>query len=343
MPITMNLSATSLVRNFATPCIGLLLGLLLLAAGSAATQAATVNGLYDGSVRVTDRSEATRKAAFATALGVVLTRVSGRGDAVARVGAAADNAERFVQRYSYLANGLLEVGFDAANVNNLLEKAGLPLWDRDRPATLVVYPQALQGLREAVMATEQTARLRGVPIIWASRETSEQFPASAQAQLQELARRYEAVAVLVARIGPGAPSAASLQWQMFFNGGLQEQAGSAEYGPNLAAEVLGRYYAAAGKDAVRLFMDIAPIASLDAYASTMSYMNGLLMVRSIAVESLQGEVLRLRVELRGNQDSLRRALAIDRKLVEAALAAPDAGATAAQSAIVPALSYRYNN
>ncbi len=306
----------------------------LLMIGSIA-QAITVSGLYDGTVRVTDRSEGARATAFIAALNVVLTKVSGRGDAPARVGSAVNNAGRYVQRYSYLANGQLEVGFDSAAINRLLEQAGLPVWERERPATLVLYPATLHGMREAHMATEQTAKLRGVPVVWASAERSEQFPATNLPRLQELARSYDAAAVLLARdSGPSGPT--GLRWQMVFNGAIQDLVGSAEDGPNLAAEVLGRYYAAAGKESVRLFMEVSGMENLDAYGKALKYLNSLVMVRNVAVESLQRDVLRVRLDVRGSQESLRRALAIDRKLVD-----QTTPATGAESGSPVVLSYRY--
>lgn len=315
-------------------------GVLLLVLGGSWAHATAVSGLYEGTARVKDRSEATRTAAFSVALGVVLTKVSGRSDAPARVGAAVNGAQRYVQRYSYVAGGLLEVGFDSTAINQLLDQAGLPLWDRDRPNTLVVYPEALQGMREAYTAAEHTARVRGVPILWATGVTSEQFPPNGLPKLQELANRYDAVAVLVARVDPSAPTAAALNWQMVFNGSTQEMAGSAEEGPNLAAEVLSRYYAASGKDSVSLLMEISGVDNLDAYARTMSYLNGLLMVRNVSVTSLQRDVLSVRLELRGNQESLRRALAIDQRLIEAGAPAIDTSVAPSGNA-ANALTYRY--
>jgi len=314
--------------------------LLCAMAAGGVVHAATVAGLYEGTARVKDRSEPTRIAAYGTALGVVLTKVSGSSDAPARLGTALDGAQRYVQRYSYVAGGQLQVGFDSAAVNQLLVEAGLPLWDRDRPTTLVVYPQALQGMREAYTATEHTAQLRGVPILWASGVTSEQFPANGLQKLQELAQQYGSVAVLVARTDPTAPTAASLRWQLVFNGATQEMTGSAEDGANLAAEVLSRYYASSSKESVSLLMEVAGIDDLNAYARAISYLSGLLIVRGVSVVSLQGDLLNLRLELRGNQESLRRALVVDQRVIE--VTAPVLDATAVPTASVTAmLKYRY--
>ena len=306
--------------------------LALLGVTAMPVHAVTVNGLYDGVVRVKNRSDAARIEAFNDALARVLTKVSGRTDAAAKVNVG--NVERLVQRFSYQADGQLEVGFDGAAINTLLESVGMPLWDRDRPVTLVVYPNSMLGLREAYMATELTARLRGVPMIWANTQSSDQYPAGNMTQIQELAQRYDAAAVLLARPVAGPTN---LRWQMVFNGTSQERAGTAEEGPDLAADVLSRYYAASGKDTIRLSLAVAGVENLDAYAKTLAYVNGLLMVRGVAVDSLQRDVLRLRVDVRGSQDSLKRALAVDRKLVEVVM--PDAP-------VLPdaaALNYRYNN
>lgn len=311
---------------------------VVLIAGMA--HAATVSGLYEGVARVKDRSEATRIAAYGVALSSVLTKVSGRSDAATRLGSAVAGAQRYVQRFSYVSGGLLEVGFDSAAVNQLLEQAGLPLWDRDRPTTVVVYPVALQGMREAYTATEQTARLRGVPIVWANGVTSEQYAGVGPQKVQELAQQYNAVAVLLARSDAAATTPASMHWQLVFNGTSQETTGSAEEGPNLAAEVLSRYYAASSKEAVGLQMEVAGIDNLDAYARTTSYLSGMLMVRSVAVLSLQGLVLTVRLELRGNRESLRRALAVDQRLVETTAAAVDTTVAPTADAGAP-LQYRY--
>lgn len=324
--------------------LGCALSVTVLLLGGATSQAITVNGLYDGTVRIKDRADATRTAAFTAAMALVLTKVSGRTDAPAKVGAALSNAARYVQRYSYLSTGQLEVGFDSAAINGLLDQAGLPLWERERPTTLVVYPQALQDVREAKMATEQTAKIRGVPIVWTNSETSDQLPAANLQQLQDLARQHSAAAVLLARAGVGELSAANLRWQMVFNGASQEMTGSAEDGPNLAAEVLGRYYASANKESLHITMNVSGMDNLDAYAGTLSYLNNLLMVRDVAVESLQRDVLRLRLEIRGSQESLRRALAMDQKLIEAPAVATDSSspatsASTASSTLV--MNYRW--
>lgn len=310
------------------PMTLLWVGLVLLPGWASAV---TVNGLYSATVRVADRSETARSAAIATALNVVLTKVSGRRDAASRLGTSLANPEKLMQKFSYLQGGQLEVGFDGEAINALLERGNLPLWDRERPNTLVVYPAALQGLREARAATELAARNRGLPLLWASAETSEQYAVGALPQIQALAQRYGAEAVLLARMA--GDTAANLRWQVVFRGASQDAGGGPEAGPALAAEQISRYYAVSGKDAVNLVMEVSGVESVEAYASTLSYLGNLLLVRGVSLEALQGNVMRLQLALRGTPESLQRVLAVDRRLSAVEPATAEAGAV---------LNYRYN-
>jgi len=308
------------------------IAMLFAACGAALqAQAATVAGLYDASVRLTDRSDASRQSAFGAALSIVVTRVSGRRDAPAKLAAALNNAQKYVQRYGY-NNGQLEVGFDSNSVNVLLEQAALPLWGRERPSTLVVLSSALQGLREARAAVEQTAKLRGVPIIWAVSETSEQFNNASPQQLKALAERYMTAGVLLARVGDPV-TASNLQWQFAFNGAIEDMQGAAEEGPHLAADVLGRYYSIVAKESSNVVMEVSGIEDLNAYAMTLNYLGGLSVVRAVDVESLQRDVVRFRLDLRGNAEALRRAIELDQRLLAQTSATADAAAI---------LAYRYN-
>jgi len=292
--------------------VALLAMLVLAGFFSSVSDAANVAGMYDAAVRVTDSTEATRQAAFATALGIVAARVSGQRDAANKLGNALNAAPKYVQRYGYNA-GFIEVGFDSAGVNSLLEQAGLPLWGRARPVTLVVLPSSLQGVREARAAVEQTAKLRGVPLVWARAENSERVNMTSIPQVQALADRYGATAVLVARM-TDPTSVTSVKWQLLFEGAIQEIQGSIDEGPHLAADVLGRYYAVADKESAITILEVAGIDGLDAYATTLNYLSGLSTVRNVKVANLQHDSVRFQLELRGGIENLRRGLELDQKL-----------------------------
>jgi len=293
-------------------CESLIAALLYLCLSVTPATAAPVNGMYDAAVRITENTEASKQAGFATALGMVAARVSGQRDAATKLGAVLNSASKYVQRYGY-NSGFLEVGFDSAGVNALLEQSGLPLWGRDRPSTLVIMPSSLQGVREARAAVEQTARLRGVPLIWARGEVSERVVAANLQQIQTLADHYRASAVLIARmIDP--TSATTLRWQFVFDNITQEIDGATDEGPHLAADVLGKYYAVADKETVIVALEVSGIDGFDAYGATLSYLTGLSMVRTVKVDSVMRDVVRFHLELRGAVENLRRGLELDQKL-----------------------------
>ncbi|MGE0190209.1 MAG: DUF2066 domain-containing protein [Steroidobacteraceae bacterium] len=321
------LSRSVAMRNQLTKFVLLLVVLL---PGWAA--AVTIDDLYMATVRVADRSEIARNEAIVDALAMVLTKISGRREASTRL-AMSTNASRYVQRVGYVAGGQLEVGFDSTSINALLDQSSLPLWDRERPTTLVVYPATLQGMREARDATELVAKNRGLPLVWALAETSEQFASNSLSQIQALAQRYQADAVLLARMSADDSDLSNLRWQLVFRGASQESSGGLEDGPDFAAEQISRYYAVSGKDSTTLLMEVSGVDSIKAYASTMNYLNGLLIVRGVSMQSLHGQVMRLRLELRASEESLRRVLAVDQRLSAQASALANASGM---------LSYRYN-
>lgn len=294
------------VHSVALVCVwavGLLCGAL--------APAATVNGLYDAQVPVADRSERAREQAFGVALAAVAVRVSGRSDAGARLGATG-GAKRYVQRYGYVPGGLLDVGFDSAGVDQLLEQAGLPTWGRERPSVAVLLPVGLAASAEARGQVEQAARARGVPLVIPAGETSGVTDAS---QLAALAAKYRTDAVLIGHLSGNAAGPAQLDWTFALGPTVSETQGSLHEGVNFAADACARLYATAANVAAQVLLDVAGIVDLDAYAKTLNYLSALSVVRGVQVESVARDVVRFKLNLRGDQDALRRTIALERLLV----------------------------
>src|SRR5215510_5221278 len=87
--------------------------------------ATPVQGLYDVSVPVENRSDKVRDTAFSDAMVAVAVRVSGQRDAGQKLTAALPQARKYVQRYGYPVAGTLEVGFDPNSIDQALSAAGL--------------------------------------------------------------------------------------------------------------------------------------------------------------------------------------------------------------------------
>ena len=103
---------------------------------------------------------------------------------------------------------------------------------------------------------------------------------------------------------------------------------------NFAADQISRYYAVAGRQTSRQILEVAGVDTVEAYAGALNYLNSMLVVRAVSMQSLQGDVVRLQVDLRGNQETLRRVLSVEQVLIAQPSSTAEASAT---------LSYRYNH
>ena len=292
-----------------------------------AVQAVTVNDLYE----VTLPIQGNREAAFVEAMRLVAVRVSGRRDAPSRLGASANDARKYVQRFSFTVDNQLQVAFDTNSVDRLLGESGLPIWGRERPATLVLLhvpigagaPMWLDAVYPAVERDLllQAAKQRGVPLVWPVLDVQERSRLEADAAtptgLMNMAARYNANAVLVGQGRRDAMGNLTVHWTLTSDEGAAESAGALEDGAHLVADTFGRIYGASAGSLGTVNVEVSGIRSLDDYASTVNYLEGMTLVRNVAVEQVAGETMRFQLAVRGDATTLRRALALDNRLVPA--------------------------
>lgn len=301
--------------------------------------AVTVPDLYE----VTVPAGADRDAAFVEALKAVVVRVSGRRDAAAQLGPIS-NPRQYVQRFGSTADKMLQVGFDSVSIDRLLTDAGLPIWGRERPATLVLlYVTASNGSSywidgNAVSAerdeVNRAARQRGLPIVWADASAyAAVTDPSMSAELLQTAARYNANATLLGQARSDGAGGLTVRWTLASADENASTSGSLEDGVHLAADAFARVYSASGSSLDSLALDVSGIDSLAAYASTLNYLEGMTLVRSVAVEQVSGDTMKFRLAVRGDATTLRRALALDGRLQ------PLTGVDAAQPA--DRLQFRY--
>ncbi len=296
-------------------CLRSALALLPALLVVATAQAVTVADLYETSQPV----EGSRDAAFVEALKTVLVRVSGQRDAAVRVGEVSD-PRKYVQRFGFTADNVLQVGFDSASIDQLLSKAGLPIWGRERPATVVMFGVEDGGAwrwltadtpaqeREAIA---KIARQRGLPLKWPVMDAQERAEASSDSPgLLQAAARYEANAVLLGRARGGV-----VQWTLLSDEGAAQASGGLEDGVHLAADTFARVFAASGSSLGSVIVEVAGISDLNSYAATLNYLEGMTLVRGVALEQVTGEKMRFRLAVRGDAATLRRAIALDHRLV----------------------------
>lgn len=275
--------------------------------------AVTLGDLYEADQPVLNNA---RDAAFVDALKTVVVRVSGQREAPARLGAALNDPRKYVQRFGFTVDNVLQVGFDSVSVDRLLQDAGLPIWGRERPETLVLlnvidpsgYSYWISGDQPNAVkdSLEKVARERGLPLKWPAVPPQGFDETSA---LQE-AERYGANAVLLGR-----SQGAGVRWTLVSSEGSAQASGSMEDGIHLAADTFARMFAASGSALGNVVVEVSGIGDLDAYASTLNYLEGMTLVRAVALEQVSGDTMRFKLAVRGDAATLRRAIALDSRLV----------------------------
>lgn len=301
------------IAGYAAP-YGLLAAVALLGLPWHAGQADVA--LYEAVVPLAGPTAADRDAAFGEALKTAAVQASGRVAAASspRIVAAAAEPASYVQQYSTTADRMLKVGFDASAMEQLLQQAGLPLWPAERPPTLVLlFSPAIAGGGRAVTALEQppervelerAARSRGLPLSW---PTESLDVAGARARLSG------AGPVLV-----GLGSGGGVDWSFAHAGQSVAIRGGVAAGVDLAADTLAaRYAPASTRSLSTVAVRVGGLGDVRSYAALTNYLEGLSLVRGVAVRELAGDTVLLDLTVRGDLELLRRIFALDSRLVAA--------------------------
>lgn len=318
--------SSSTVTNDGPPLLAALVCVLaMLVAGPARADVAP----YQAVVPLHGNTEADRQAGFAEALRAAAVRASGQRDAAANaaVSQAAADPSRYVQQYGTTAGRMLKVGFDPQAMEQLLTRAGLPLWPAERPPTLVLLamPTATGGNRVIVVGDssperteiERAAEYRGLPLLW-PRVGVDIERARAQLQSGDVdsvlaaagASAEGARAVLV-----GVAAGGDVEWVFAHAGRSHRAQGALQEGVHLAADTLAaRYAPASTRSLSNLSIQVGGVAGVRAYAGLLEYLRSLSPVRHVSVEELASGTVRLEVTMRGDLEQLRRITALDGRL-----------------------------
>lgn len=333
-----------------------LMGLaLLLTLGLLVAMPLAALDLYQAEAETEGRGERALQAAFATALGDVLVRVTGRresrDDPVLR--SALGNPAALVQQYRLLADGRVSVSFDPVALRAGLDAADYPVWAEPRPVVLLwlvaeqpdrqpefhglaerrgLGPLAPEeGLDEPVVEhplaelpalLEEVGRARGLSVLQPILDFQELMLVRADAlwegdftSLENTAGRYGADSVLVARLGwqeAAAETGARLAWTLLVGDEMLEwEAGIKDGLHELADRLAGRLAATrSGQQELRLL--VSGVQSFSQWGRLNAYLGSLGIVDAHQVEQVSGELLLLRLTIRGDRERLERTLALGR-------------------------------
>lgn len=266
-----------------------------------------------------EASERARAALAGEALRQVAVRATGRRSAAtdAALGGLFSGARDYVTTLTAAGPGRVRIGFDAATVEAALARAGLPIWDRDRPVILVVLAAEVAADPEAAAESRRTldrvAQNRGIPLAFTTGEPAERLAPRVDAArrgesepLLELARRYGAEEVLLLSRAAGATE---------LSVAAVGRVAMPKLGPHPddALHALADRYAAdatqgGGQALVTLTVDVRGVGDVHAFAAARRALEGLSPVRGVTMTEAGGDVVRFAISVRGGADSLKRAL-----------------------------------
>ena len=327
-----------------------------------------VSGLYSQQIPVTNDGEAERNRAFREAFAAVVVKVSGdpRWLENLAIERAIAQAQNYVEATSYISESIqlpledntlpldsdeeqfytaeqriISVNFAAALINELLEDAGIPVWDDNRPSVLVwMVLQNSAGEREfltvgsnpeIVKVMQDFAAARGLPIIFPVLDFEDRKSLSEniawnldEAAISSASERYGADSILAGRLHFTASGELVGLWQFRFQeetdvfDGFDSELKSYLYDPlNRITTQLAGYFAILPEsidgDTVRLRID--GIKNLNAYSSLLNYVENLGLVATVTTAEVDGERIELQLSLVGDTRQLYEQIALDRDLL----------------------------
>jgi uncharacterized protein len=305
-----------------------------------ASRALTRAELYQASVPITDRSEASQTAAFESALRIVLVRVTGQrtADEDPALAPLVSNARRYVQQYRGAPDGQLWVAFDGIAIERWLTQNGQPLWGHERPSTAVwlavqTGPQSgsvvtAEDASELKSAIDAAAAARGAPLLWPNAIDLQRnhldysaLIGAGSSSLADIGHRMGGGGTLIGRAS-NATVAATVRWSFAFQDHSSEFSGGPAEGVNRAADAYAGIFAVSGS-LVPVDIEVTGLGSVKDYAQVQAYLESLSFISHVSVDALSGDTVHFRLTTRGGAESLQHALALSGRLQS--IAASDNG------------------
>jgi len=351
--------------------------LVLLSAVSLPATALPVDGLYGFELTVQNQSDAERRRAYREALAAVFLKVTGetRWLQQPQLQTALNNAQSYVEEVSFrsgvqqlLADPeqsvdvlaaqqvvsvpaiFINVRFSRATIDDLLDSANIPIWDRNRPGVLVwLSIQNASGERmllgsdsdhQVMEIIRDFSQRRGVPLLipvldFTDRRnlTADQAWSLDQQAILAASVRYGADSVLSGRLLVTPTGELVGLWQFMFDGStatfdgfdsdlkVYMETSLDQVTTSLASQFSIVRSTLQGTDFVMLRVD--GIKDIAAHQSVVSYVRELAVVRNVAVSRLNGDSLELKITLSGTRRHLAEFINLDRDLEAVFIASGD--------------------
>lgn len=283
-----------------------------------------------------------RQNAYRQALREVLVKVTG-DPAAARDARAAEMLRQpggLVLGYGEGDAGELYVSFDGRAVVAEVQKAGLPIWDANRPLTIVwLAVDKGRGDREILAASDRSvddvsarradpadflrerarsvAAARGLPLVFPLMDTLDQAAVSVadiqggfMERVLKASERYRATSILVGKVSTR--SADRIQWEWMFGTDRQQFNGSVESAGARIADQMSSLFAITGSaDIAEAVLYVNGVDAVSDYGALSKRLSSMPQIRSSELVAVQSGELEYRVKLVGGVEQLQAALARD--------------------------------
>jgi hypothetical protein len=321
--------------------------------------AATFPNLYGATVTTDPNAADARAAATQAALARVLVRVTGRRGAPEdpQLQPLLGEPSRYLNSYGVDRQGRPQVSFNATRIDQALNELNLPVWGPERPLTLLwiavddgaggrallpanelgadLSPAMIQLLTMVRTELIAVADERGLPIVLPlidledlNAVTFADVWGGFEDRVAAASTRYRADAVLIGRVRPSF-GGNEVQWLLLQDAVRRPIDGVAvRDGLDAVADLYAAELSVVG-GARMTRLTVLDVSTPAEYGRVMSYLEGLSVLQTVDVESLEQGVLSLRVAARGDARVIERVLSLD-----GVLSADTAGNASADGALV---------
>ncbi len=307
--------------------------------------AVEVSGLYEIEIPVNSQQRDERRQAIRDGFALVLVKVSGKSDVnqLSEVASLVQSSVNFVQQYRYTSRPgmvpndpvqkILWVSFDPAAVKKALWTAGVQVWGRARPSTLLWIAMEDSGQRliidansvgEIRPALEIYADNRGMPIFFPLMDLQDQATlkfadvwGNFRSNIEKASERYQTEALLVARMLRIDENFWDSYWTLYqgdkvtswvARGPMNDMLSA---GVNSSADILASRFAeraGTGLNVARL--KVLGINNLNAYGAVNRYLKSLGPVKDVNAVHVSDNSVIFNIGLRTDRASLVQALAL---------------------------------
>jgi len=324
------------------------LGILFILLFPIVCYAIKVPGLYETEVSVADQSESNRKIAIKTALRQVLVKLTGDRNVTANkvLKPLLQNAEKHTQLYRYRnepdGNGnrwKLQVCFDEITTDKILRSLGVPVWGKERPATLLwltieddsgrklINPS---GEAEYLTVIENRMATRGIVLVYPLMDlidTSSLRPSDIWGGIKETvlnaSDRYGTDAILTGYINSRTTKIWEGAWTALVDGKITHWNTDGNLpsvvlnkGIDDMANILAEQYASSNifKEVAEVQITVKKIDSLDQYAHVLKYLESLTSVSEVMVNRVEPGRVTFTLTVHGGSLAISQVIALGREL-----------------------------